>query len=198
MNDRERLMEALVSLTEYGRDQRQSLHSFLDQVAHLISRQLAFDEIVIGLHDRKERNYYHEVVFGYRNDIVNELKRARYTYEDMASRERLQRVRLGKHSDFRPVEGLPESEWKLFCGSRAGAEARKSLDEFNKGDFIDTWMRDSRMDLVGWISVSHPRDSKLPPKINILWLEFIASVCTCVVSQHWHHEDRARRSAYGR
>jgi len=188
-------MEALVGLIEYGKDQREPLHSFLDQAAHLISRLLAFDEIVIGLYDRKEKDYYHEVVFGYKSDIATELKRLRYNHEDLASQKRIPSVRIGKLSEFNPVEGLPESERKLLGGSSTGATLRKSLDEFRKGDFIDIWMRDPRKNLVGWIGVSHPRNSKLPPKINVLWLEFIASICACVVSQRWHQEDRARRSS---
>ncbi|MBN1677706.1 MAG: hypothetical protein JW880_04135 [Candidatus Thermoplasmatota archaeon] len=192
-NDHEKLMEALVGLIEYGRDQRQSPHSFLDHAAHLIFRLLAFDEIVIGLYDRKEKNYYNEVVFGYKGDAAIELKRLRYDYEDLVSQKRFPNVKIGKLSEFNPVESLPESERVLFNGAPAGASARNSLDEFRKGDFIDIWMRGPRKDLIGWIEVSHPRNSKLPPKINVLWLELIASICACVVGQRWHQEDRARR-----
>lgn len=192
-NDREKLIEALVGLIEYGKDQREPLHSFLDQAAQLTSRLLSFEEIVIGLYDRKEKDYYHEVVFGYQNDTAIELKRLRYKYEDLVSQRRYPSVRIGKLSEFNPVEGLPESERKLLCGSSTGATARRSLDEFHKGDFLEAWMRDPRKNLVGWIGVSHPRNSRLPPKIYVLWLELIASICACVVSQRWLQEDRARR-----
>jgi len=186
-------MEALVGLIEYGRDQRESLHAFLDQAAQLISRLLAFEEVVIGLYDREEKDYYHEVVFGYPSDIATELRRFRYSQGDLVSQRRFPSVRIGKLSEFNPVEGLPESERKLLSGSSTGANFRKSLDEFHRGDFIDIWMRDPRKNLVGWIGVSHPRNSRLPPKISVQWLELIASICACVVSQRWHQEDRARR-----
>ncbi|MBN1677251.1 MAG: hypothetical protein JW880_01800 [Candidatus Thermoplasmatota archaeon] len=195
MNDREKLMEALVGLMEHGRDQRESLHSFLDQAAHLISRLLGFDEVVIGLYDREEKDYYHEVVLGYQNDIAAELRRLRYSHEDLVGQRKFQSVRIGKLSEFNPVEGLPESERKLLSGPFTGTDVRRALDEFHRGDFIDTWMRDPRKNLVGWIGVSHPRNARLPPKISVLWLELIASICAHVVSQHWHQEDRARRSS---
>ena len=198
VDDREKLIDALVGLIEYGRDERQSLHSFLDQAAHLIFRSLAFDEIVIGLYDRKENDYCHEVVFGYRNDIADDLKRLRYSNEDMANQKRSPSVKIGKLSEFSHMEALPKSERKLFDGSSTGTNLRSSMDVFDKGDFIDVWMRDPRLGLVGWIKVSHSHDSKLPPKINVLWLEIIASICACVVSQRWHQEDRARRGADGR
>jgi hypothetical protein len=197
VNDREKLMEALINLIEYGRDQEHSLHSFFDQVAHLISRLLAFDEIVMGLYDRKEKDYYNEVVFGYKDDIAIELKRLRYSNEDIVNQERFPHVRIGKLSGFNHIGGLSKSEQKSFGESSVEANAREFMDKFEKGDFIDTWMRDPRIGLVGWIKVAHPRDSRLPPKINVLWLELIASISACVVCQRWRQVDSARRNANG-
>lgn len=194
LNDRERMIDALLGLMEHGKDRSEPLGVFLDRAAQLISRLLSFEEIVIGLYDRKERDYYHEVVFGYKSDITAGLRQLRYKNEDLISHKRLPSVRIGKLSEFYPVEGLPESERKLFDVQVTGTVFRKSTGEFHKGDFISVWMRDQRRNLVGWIRVSRPRIPKLPPKINVLWLELIASICACVISQRWHQEDRARRS----
>ncbi len=198
VSDREKLMEALVGMMEYGRDERQPLHALLDHVAHVISRSLAFNEVVIGLYDRKEKDYYHEVVLGYRSDIANELKRLRYSNAGMVNQKISSSVKIGKLSEFNRDEGLPSPLRNLLGGSSMGPNIRRSMDEFDKGDFIDVWMRDPRMGLVGWIRVTHPHDYKLPPKINVLWLELIASVCACMVSQRWCLEDRGRRGSDGR
>ncbi len=195
VNDQERMIEALVGLMEHARDGKESLHSFLDRAAHMISRSLAFDEIVIGLCDREKNDYYHEVVLGYRSDVAVGLKQVRYSYEDLLGQKRYQNVRVGKLSEFSPVEGMPEPKRKLFDISPSDADVRGSLDEFRRGDFIDTWMRDQRNNLVGWIGVSRPRSSRFPSKIDVLWLELIASICTCVVSHRWHQEDRVWRSS---
>lgn len=194
VNDREKLVEALVDLMEHGRDQSESLGHFLDRAARLISRLLGFEEVVIGLYDRNGTDYYHEVVLGYRSDISAGLKQLRYKDEDMVSQRRFPSVRIGKLSEFYPVEGLPEPERKLFDVPSTGTSVRRILGEFRRGDFIGIWMRDQSKNLVGWIRVSRPRIPRFPPKINVLWLEFIASICACVVSRRWHHEDRARRS----
>ncbi len=198
VNDREKLMDALVGLMEYGRDEGQSLHALLDHVAHVISRALAFNEVVIGLYDRKEKDFCHEVVLGYRNDIANELMRRRYSNADMVIQKTSPSVRIGKLSEFNHAEGLSSPERNFLDRSSVGPNFRRSMDEFDKGDFIDVWMRDPRMGLVGWIRVAHPHDSKLPPKISVLWLELIASICACMVSQRWCLEDRGRRSSDGR
>jgi hypothetical protein len=197
VNDREKLVEALVGLMEYGRSEGQSLHALLDHVAHVISRSLAFNEVVIGLYDRKEKDYFHEVVLGYRDDIANELKRLRYRNADMIGRKTSPSVRIGKLSEFNHVEVLSNHERNPLDRSSMGSTFRRSMDEFEKGDIMDVWMRDPRMGLVGWIRVSHPQDSKLPSKINVLWLELIASICACMVCQRWSLEDKGRRSSDG-
>ncbi len=198
VNDREKLMEALVGLMEYGRDEGQPLHAFLDHVAHVISRALAFNEVIIGLYDRQEKDFYHEVVLGYRNDIANELMRRRYSNADMVMQRTSPSVRIGRLSEFNHADGLSGPGRNLLDKSSVGPDIRRSMDEFDKGDFIDVWMRDPRMGLVGWIRVAHPHDSKLPPKITVLWLELIASICACMVSHRWGPEDRGRRSSDGR
>ena len=193
-DDHEKLIDALIGLMEHGRDRRQSLHSFLEQATRLIFRFFALDEIVIGLYDRKQKDYYIEVVFGYRSELAAEYKKLRYDQEDMVSQDRFPNIKIGKLSELNPVEGLPESERKLFNRPFMGADARKSLDEFHEGDYIDVWMRDPRKNIIGWIEVSRTRDGKIPSRITVLWLEFIASICAGVVNQRWLHEDRARGS----
>jgi hypothetical protein len=192
LSDQEKMIEAMVGMLELGRTQKQQLHYSLDKVAHVIYRSLAFDEVVIGLYDRNEKSYYPEIVFGFRNDVAVELKRQRFSHVDMASQERSHGVKVGRFSEFYPAESLSESKLKMLNISSVSSGARRSPDEFQKGGFIRTWIRGPRNDLMGWIEVSRPRDSKFPPKMSVLWLELIATICACEVSKQWHHEDRVR------
>lgn len=192
-DDEERLVDSLISLMEYGRDRRQSLTSFLEQVARLIFRFLAFDEIVIGLYDRKQDDFYHEVVFGFHSGITSEYKKVRYSHEDMVSQERFPFVKIGKLSEFSPVEGLPEEERKLFNRPFAGGLARGAVDEFHEGDYIDFWMTGPQNSIIGWIELAKTRNGKLPTRMNVRWVELIASICSSVVRQRWLHEDTLRR-----
>jgi len=193
-DDQEKLIDAMMSLMEYGRDRKQSLHSFLEQVTRVIFRFFALDEVVIGLYDRKQKDYYIEVVFGYRNELTTEYKKLRYDHEDMVGQNTFPHINIGRISELNPVEGLPESERKLFNRPFMGSDARKTPDEFHEGDYIDVWMRDHQKNIIGWIEISRTRDGKLPPRITVMWVEFIASVCACVIHQRWMQEDRIRGS----
>jgi hypothetical protein len=190
-DDQEKLIDALVGLTEFGRDKKQTLHAFLEQAARVIFRFFAFNEIIIGLYDRKQKDFYHETVFGYRSDIAGELKKLRYNLQDMVGQDRFPFIKIGKISEIDPVEGLPEDERQLFNRPYAGSIARKELDEFHEGDYIDVWMYDSRKNIIGWLEISAPRTGKLPPRIAVMWAEVIASICASVVRYRWLLEDRA-------
>jgi len=192
-DDQEKLIDALLSLSEAGRDKRLSLHAFLEQVARMVFRFFAFDEIAIGLHDRKDDTYYYDVVFGYRADLAAEYHKLRYDHDDMVSQERFPFVKIGKMSELAPVEGLPDSERKLLNRPYAGSLARGGVDEFHEGDYIDVWIFGPQREISGWIELSKPRSGKLPSRATLWLVETIASICSLVIREKRLQEDASRR-----
>jgi len=191
-DDHEKLIDALLGLMEYGRDRRQSLHSFFEQVTRLIFRFFAFDQVAVGLYDRKQKDYYVDVTFGYRDDLAAEYKKVRYDYDDMVSQDRFPNIKIGKISELNPIEGLPEDERRLFNRPYAVSAARQALDQFHEGDYIDVWMMGPQKNIIGWLELSNPRDGKLPSRMTVMWAEIIASVCAYVIRRRWFQEDQAR------
>jgi hypothetical protein len=192
-DDQEKLIDALLSLTELARDKRHDVRSFLEKVAKTIFRQFAFDEISIGIYDRKENKYRMEVVFGYPPEIAAEYLKLRYDQEDMVSQDRFPFIRIGKLAELDPVEGLPESERKFMNRPYAGSLARGAVEDFHEGDYIDVWIYGPHKNIIGWIELSRPRNGRLPPRKTIRWVEVIASMCSFVIRQKWLQEDAARR-----
>ncbi len=193
-DEQEKFIEALVSLIELGRDRKQSVHSFLEQVSRTVFRLFSFDEIAIGLYDRQENNFYYDVLFGYTGDLATQYLKIRYDYEDMVSQDRFPYIKTGKLSELAPVEGLPGSERTLLNRPYAGSLARGEMDQFHEGDYIDFWMYGGpQKNIVGWIEVSKPRSGKLPARKTVRSLEVIASICSFVIRQKWLQEDAARR-----
>lgn len=190
-DDQEKFIEALVGLTELGGDRKQTMRSFFEQVTRLIFRFFAFNEIVMGLYDRKRKDWYVESVFGFRSEIAAEYKRLRYSREEMVGQDRFPYISIGRTSAFGPVEGLPESERKLFSRPYAAGVSRKDLDEFHEGDYIDVLMYDPHKNVVGWIELSAPRGGKLPSRMTVMWIEVIASVCASAVRYRWSLEDQS-------
>ena len=192
-DDREKLIDSLLSLTELARDKKQDVHTFLEKVAKMIFRQFAFDEISIGIFDRKENKYRMDVLFGHRPEIVAEYLRLRYDQEDMVSQDRFPFIKIGKLAELDPIEGLPEDERKYLNRPYAGSLARGAVDEFHEGDYIDVWIYGPQKNILGWIELGKPRTGKLPPRASVRWVEVIASICAFAIRQRWLQEDASRR-----
>ena len=186
-------MDNILTLVEMGHDKKQSLKSVLDFAVKMIFKLFDFHEITVGLKNRKDGYYRYEVIFGFRKEAEDNLRRLKYTYEDMVSNEKFPFIKMGRISELNPVEGLPEWERELFNRPYALSVERKSPDEFHEGDYIDVWMYSHNKELIGWFELANPVNGKLPTRRTIRWIELIASVCSSVVLQRWAEEDLGRR-----
>jgi len=192
-DEQEKLIEAMLTLTEAARDRRISLRAFLERVARTLFRFFSLDEIAIGLYDRTQKMFVYEVLFGYPSDLAAQYSRLKYEYEDMISNDRYPFIRTGKLSELDPVEGLPSDERQILNRPYAGSLARAAEDEFHEGDYIDVWMYGPQKSLLGWLEISKPRSGRLPSRTNLRWIEVIASICSFAIRQRWLQEDVARR-----
>jgi len=192
-DEQERIIDNVISLIELAQDKKQNSRSIMDHVAKMIFRLFSFDEIAVGLRDRRSGVYRYEVLFGYRKEVIDKFRRIEYSYHDMVSYDRFPNVKIGRLSEFNPVEGLPEREKDLYDRPLIISQKRTGPDDFHEGDYIDVWMYDYRKDLIGWIELSRPRSGKLPPRMAIRWIELIASISASIVAHRWAEEDLGRK-----
>jgi hypothetical protein len=189
----EKIIEGIFGIIEASNDRKNTLGSILELTAKTIFRMFEFDEIGIGLKDRKDGLYRYEVLFGYRPSMIEDFKKMAYTYDDMVSYDKFPFIKTGKYSDLNPVEGLPEGERHLFNRPFELTEKRELPDEFHEGDYIDFWMYGYNKEIIGWFELSSPRNRRLPPRTTIRWIELIACICSSIVEQKWIEEDLARK-----
>lgn len=192
-DDQEKIVDNILTLIEMGHDKKQPLRSILDFAVKMIFKMFDFHEITVGLKNRKDGYYRYEVIFGFRKDLEDSLRRLKYDHEDMTSGERFPFIRTGRLSELDPVEGLPESERALFNRPYALSVHRKSPDEFHEGDYIDLWMYSQNRELIGWFELSSPMNHRLPTRSQMRWLELIAAVCSSVITGKWAEEDAQSR-----
>lgn len=192
-DQQEKIIEGIFGILEAARDRKNTLKTILEQVAKTTFRLFEFDEIGIGLKNRKDGLYRYEVLFGYRNEIVDDFKKIAYTYEDMVSYDRFPFIKTGKYSDLNPVEGLPKEEQHLFNRQYDLQEKRELPDEFHEGDYVDFWMYGYNKEIIGWIELASPRNRKLPPRSTVRWIELIACICSSIVMRKWAEEDLVRK-----
>jgi hypothetical protein len=172
----EKIIDSIMSLEEMGRNKKQPLDAVLDHACRMIFRLFNFHEVCMGLKDRDENIYRYQVFFGQRKDILDRMKKIRYTEEDMLSQDKYPFVMIGKLAQLNPFEGLPEWEKDLFGRTYQLGEKRSSNEEFHEGDYIDFWIYGANDELVGWIEATRIGDNKLPSRTTIRWVELIADV----------------------
>jgi hypothetical protein len=190
-DDHEKIIDNLLTLVEMGHDKRQSLKQTLEFAVKIIFKHFDFHDITVGLKDRKDGYYRYEVIFGFRKEIEDGLRRMKYSYDDMVSNEKFPFIRIGRHSELDPMEGLPEWE-RDWYKPHALEMRRKAPDEFHEGDYIDIWMYCHNKELIGWFEIANPLGGKLPTRSQVRWIELVASICSTIVTQKWAEEDAAK------
>ncbi len=189
----ERIIDDLISITEYGTDKKHSIDQILDHAVKLIFKRLAFSEILVGLLDRKDGKYRYVLEHGFRKEVEAAYKKMEYDHEDMVSPERFPYIRTGKLSEFNPVEGLPPGEKILFNRPYSLGVGRRSFTEFHEGDYFDIWMMDGNNNIIGWFELTSPRGGQMPSRSSLRWIELIASLCGSIVLERWSEESLESR-----
>jgi hypothetical protein len=192
-DQQEKIIDSLLSLLELAGERRQPLRDILEQACRTMFRLFGFREISIGLKSREDFLYRYEVLFGYRRDVIDNMRKMKYTFEDMVSQEKFPHIKMGKLSELNPVEGLPEWERGLFSRPSQLEVKREIQTEFLEGDYIDVWIHGNNGDLVGWIELSNPLDGKLPERATVRWIELIASILGHIISEKWMEEEASRK-----
>lgn len=191
-DDFEKVIDNILALIEMGHDRKQPLKSTLDFAAKIIFKLFDFHEICIGLKNRKDGLYRYDIVFGFRKELEDNLRKMKYTLEDMVSNDRFPFIKMGRLSELNPIEGLPESERQLFNRPYALSVHRKTPDEFHEGDYIDVWMYSHNRELIGWFELASPMNDKLPTRGQMRWIELIVAICSSIVAEKWADEDAAQ------
>ena len=191
-DDHEKIIDNILTLIEMGHDKKQPLKSTLDFAVKMIFKLFDFHEITVGLKNRKDGYYRYDVIFGFRKDFEDSLRKLKYSYEDMVNKEKFPFIKIGRLSELNPVEGLPEWERELFSRPYALSVDRKSPDEFHEGDYIDVWMYSHGRELIGWFEIANPMNNKLPTRSQMRWIEVIVAICSSIVTERWADEDAAQ------
>lgn len=189
----EKIIDSIMSLAEMARNKKTSLDTVLDQACRMIFRLFNFHEVCIGLKSREDSFYRYRAFFGQRKDILERMRKIKYTEEDMFSPDKYPFVMIGKLAQLNPFEGLPEWEKDLFGRTFQLGEKRVSNDEFHEGDYIDFWIYGAERELIGWIEITRTGDGKIPPRTTIRWIELIADVLGSIITAKWAEEGPPRR-----
>ena len=188
-DDFERMMLELATLMEYSMDRRNQLNRVLDKVARTIQKLFEFRAVSIGLKD-EEGSFKYAVLIGHPPEQEVALRKLKYDMSEMLDYDKYPNVRLGRISQYNPVEAFPENEKELMAHGKPTLpdSPRKVLNEFKQGDYMDFYMHGYEGKLLGWIEVSNTKDNKMPERSSVRWIELISDMTALVLQLRSHRE----------
>jgi len=151
---------------------RQSLKELLDYSARTIYRIFGFKEIAIGVKDQKDGIYKYVTLIGFTKEAEKAQRKQTYTFEEILDYGKYPGIKLSTVSDFCIMGGLREA----YNRPHELDKKRESMDDFIEGDYIDISIYDSRLQLIGWMELANPKNSKIPSKQTLLWIELFTSI----------------------
>jgi hypothetical protein len=167
-------LQNFISHIKLGRSNR----NLLQEAAKTIHRVFPFQEIAIGTRNPDDGLYRYDTFIGYSREAEAEFKKQAYDIKSFFDPGEFPSIRISKLIDLTIAENEPLMEKEQACWNRPTLlkMPRKSPDEFVEGDYMDVFAYSEDNELLAWIELSAPRDSKMPSSSTLKGLELFAAV----------------------
>jgi hypothetical protein len=157
-----------------------SANDVIHEAAMAIYRFFPFREISFGLKSPVDDRYRYQEILGHTAVATEALRKLSYSYEEFFSQRDYPAFWLSKYTEVALVEEQPflESEKDTYNRPTKLSEARKSIDDFVEGDYIDIYMYGPKDEMIGWVELSATKNGKMPSAFVIKQLEaFVTIIC---------------------
>jgi len=161
------------------------LKPILEETMKIIYHNTVFREISIGLKSEDDGLFRFKAYLGLGPAAQTAHSQVAYHLEEMFETDKYPGIMLSETCEFCISEGAEydDVEKKMFNRPSILATGRKLSDEFFEGDYIDFLIYGHNKELLGWIEVGKTKDGKLPPRIDIYYIETIASILGTIMDR---------------
>jgi len=160
---------------------RTTLRDLLDFSARTIYRLFGFKEISIGIRDQNDDSYKYMTVFGFISEAEKVQRATKYKLDEYWDYENYPGIKLSSMSDYCIADVMKDA----YNRPSKLSEPRKSLDEFQEGDYINISIYDSHLQLIGWMELANPLDGKIPTNETLIWIELFASILGILIEREF-------------
>lgn len=183
-----RIIEAIQRILAHARDPNKTTTAILEETTRMIFSVFKFKEIIIGLKDRNNGLFKHEIFLGYSRQVEQALRKTYYDEEYFIGYDKQNGIPLSKFTKYRMIEHQVPEDWQNVyeqhmdeLASDSLRNPRTSIEEIHDGDEILVFMYGPNESLIGWIDLGLTIDKKLPPGKSLKYIELIASVIASIV-----------------
>lgn len=179
----EKMLEELIEIGTQIHTLDVPLKNILIRASETITRRLGIASVAIGLKDPADRKYRYETVVGLPEDVVAEFRKIEYSRDQLLDESTYKNYDISKYSKIFLGEDHPYAQGEEFSYSRPGLleMKRRSATDSLEADYIDTFMFDSKGEILGWIEISGTRTKKVPDATCVKWTEVISFLLTAAI-----------------
>lgn len=181
----EKLIRHLPDLFSLGLRPRTTTEEYLREIADIIRRFIRFQQVAIAHLDPNDGLYKFVTVLGHTTETTKEYKNLAYKADDLFDQSNYPGVQLSARTFYYLSEQHPyiPGEEKFFYRPSKMGQKRDSPDRMLWDDYICCYYFDATKKPLGWIEVANKFDNKLPPKEDIVFLEFFASLIEMFINR---------------
>ena len=149
---------------------------FLEEAAALISKHFGIASVTIAVRDPVDKLYRYQVVNGIDQEAIEGFKKIVYTKEQVTDDGTYPGHEISSHTKIYLAEDHPYASGEEFSYRRPGliGMKRRTPTDSLEADYMDFFIYDPDLDILGWIETSGTRFGKLPDATTTRWIELIA------------------------
>lgn len=181
----EKILDGIQKFMEFARNPGLSSNDVIHEAAMAIFRYFPFKEISIGLKSPVDGRYRYQEVLGHSSVATEALKKLSYSYEEFFSQRDYPAFWLSRYTEVALLEEQPflEIEKDTYNRPTQLSAARKSIDDFVEGDYIDMYMFGPKDEMIGWVELSATKNGKMPSAFVLKQLEAFLIIISHVYQQ---------------
>lgn len=155
----------------------------LEEAIRIIHRTLDFQYLGIAVRD-SDGMFRYKTVVGLAADAAKALYKIAYSESDLFNENDypstiisdITRFYMGESSPYRPGEEYTFSRPAML------GKKRMSPDDMIEGDFFNIFIKGERNEILGYIELGVTRNSKLPDRRSIIWIELISRILAIMLT----------------
>lgn len=181
----EMIMTEMIRFLDRNKAPTQRLDAFLHDLARIIHRLFDFKEVCIGTQDPSDKMFRFKICLGFRGGAQEVRMRTTYSPQELMDEKLYPSTQVGRRTRFYLSENQSFKDFEREAFNRPSllGKERESTDLMVEGDYIDIFMLDHQMQIIGWLELSNPINGRWPDKKVIRWVELFASIAAAVISQ---------------
>lgn len=168
-------LDAVLATCAMANNPSVNLTGFLQETVNLLAKTFKLRSVSVG-RVGQDGLYRYEVMCGISEEAWKFLRAKAYVERDFYDGQNWNGDPVGRLTKVYLVEDDPWIERDAFNRPSIVGIKRRTPEDWVEGDYIDTHIRGTKGELLGWIEILGVNDGKMPDVATLKFLETVAGI----------------------